>query len=175
MGLERRKDSRWWYGRWEVNGKRFCQNLNVPIAGEEGERAFDKSRAKAQAALEALIAKARDKANAEELVQTIHRIRTGHRVGAIPLAELPDRWATIPRKRKPNARYAAQCRALLSRFAAYVTAQDAEAQAMDAVTPELAAAFLATEEKRGVTAKTWNHRHPIGFAEAGEKLGWRCI
>jgi integrase len=156
MGLERRKDSRWWYGRWEVNGKRFCQNLNVPIAGEEGERAFDKSRAKAQAALEAVIAKSRDKANAEELVQTIHRIRTGHRVGAIPLAELPDRWATIPRKRKPNARYAAQCRALLSRFAAYVTAQDAEAQAMDAVTPELAAAFLEAEEKRGVTAKTWN-------------------
>lgn len=44
----------------------------------------------------------------------------------------------------------------MSRFAAYITAQDAEAQAMDAVTPELAAAFLETEEKRGVTAKTWN-------------------
>ena len=156
MGLERRKDSQWWYGRWEVNGKRFCQNLNVRIAGEEGERAFEKSRAKAQANLEHLIAGSREKTNAEELVQTIHQIRTGHRVGAIPLAELPDRWATLPRKRKPNGRYADQCRALLSRFAAFITAQDAEAQAMDAVTPEIAAAFLEVEEKRGVTAKTWN-------------------
>jgi integrase len=156
MSLERRKDSQWWYGRWEVTGKRFCQNLNVRIAGEEGDRTFDKSRAKAQAALERLITDSREKSNAEELVQKIHKIRTGHRVGAIPLADLPDRWATLPRKRQTNERYAAQCRALLSRFTAFVTARDAEALAMDAVTPELAAAFLHAEEKRGVTAKTWN-------------------
>ena len=97
MGLERRKDSQWWYGRWEVNGKRYCQNLNIRIEGEEGGRVFDKSRAKGQAALERLIADSRDKTNAEELVQAIHKIRTGHRVGAIPLAELPERWATIQR------------------------------------------------------------------------------
>lgn len=156
MSLERRKDSQWWYGRWEVSGKRFCQNLNVRIAGAEGERAFDKSRAKAQAALERLIDGSRDKANAEELVQTIHRIRTGHRVGAISLADLPDRWASLPRKRKPNERYAAQCRALLSRFAAFVAARDSAALALDAVTPEIATAFLHAEETRGVTAKTWN-------------------
>ena len=156
MGLERRKDSQWWYGRWEVNGKRYCQNLNIRIEGEEGGRVFDKSRAKGQAALERLIADSRDKTNAEELVQAIHKIRTGHRVGAIPLAELPDRWATIQRKRKPNERYAAQCRAILSRFSAFIIAQDPEAQALDAVTPEAAAAFLEAENKRGVTAKTWN-------------------
>ena len=156
MGLERRKDSQWWYGRWEVNGKRYCQNLNIHVEGDEGGRVFAKSRAKAQASLERLIADSREKANAEELVQTIHRIRTGHRVGAIPLAELPDRWAALPRKRKPNARYAEQCRALLARFAAFIVAQDPKAETMDAVSPELAAAFLEAEERRGVTAKTWN-------------------
>ena len=156
MGLERRKDSQWWYGRWEVNGKRFCQNLNVRIVGQEGERAFNKARAKAQATLERLTADSREKGNAEELVQTIHRIRTGNRVGAIPLAELPERWAGLARKRKPNERYAAQCRSLLARFATFICARNPDADDMGAVTPELAAAFLDAEERRGVTAKTWN-------------------
>jgi len=156
MGVERRRDSQWWYGRWEVNGKRFCKNLNIKVAGQEGERAFDKSRAKAQAELEKLMASSQEKGRSEELLQAIHRIRTGHEVGAIPLTDLPDRWAEIPRKKKPSDRYAAQCKSALARFADFVTETDPDALAMDHVTPELARAFLEAEEARGVTAKTWN-------------------
>ena len=31
MGLELRKSSKYWYGRFEVNGQRLCINLGVEV------------------------------------------------------------------------------------------------------------------------------------------------
>lgn len=56
MPLEIRKESNggirpFWYGRYKINGKRFCQNLGVKITGtppaslslkEEGDAAFER-------------------------------------------------------------------------------------------------------------------------------------
>jgi hypothetical protein len=80
MALEiQRGRSKWWYDRVEVNGRRLSKNLGVEVRGavpgsleELGDIAFERSRAKAQAALEKLQLDLKKRSTAEELVQTIH-------------------------------------------------------------------------------------------------------
>ena len=53
--------SQWWYGVYEIDGKRRVSNLDVKIEGRipesirgEGDKVFEASRIRAQAALDAL-------------------------------------------------------------------------------------------------------------------------
>ena len=86
--------SKWWYGRVAIGERRLLKNLGVKIGGEVpakltqfGDPVFERTRAKAQAALEKLQLDLKKRSTAEELVQTIHEIRTGGRVQSIPLAD----------------------------------------------------------------------------------------
>ena len=93
MSLElRRGVSEWWYGKFKADGRRFTKNLGVKVQGvvpptlrEMGDIAFERSRAKAQAAMEKFQEELKRRSSAEELVQTIHEIRTGARASPIPL------------------------------------------------------------------------------------------
>ncbi len=170
MPLELRKKPdgairKWWYGRYEVNGKRYCDNLGVKITGtppaslslmHEGDTAFERSRATALAKLTGLVEEARTKRHSARLVEKLYELKTGERVRSVALANLPDEWQKIPRRRKPNERYTAQCRSTLARFAAFVRAHNPKAEEISHVTRDVARAFMETEESRGVTAKTWN-------------------
>ncbi|MFA6960461.1 MAG: hypothetical protein WC205_06910 [Opitutaceae bacterium] len=87
--------SRWWYGRVTVRGRVLCKNLGVEIEGnpparlsEVGDIVFERSRSKAQAALERFQIEIRKRSAAEELVQTIHEIRTGERIRSIELKDI---------------------------------------------------------------------------------------
>ena len=154
-----------WYGRYDVNGKRYTINLGVKIAGtppasmslrEEGDKAFERSRAQANERLNQIIEEARRKHDSAHLVERIYEIKTGEAIKSVALDDLPDEWQKIPRRRKPNERYAAQCRSTLARFAVFVRAQNAKAEEISHVTRDLARAFMEAEDSRGVTAKTWN-------------------
>jgi integrase len=152
-----------WFGAFEINGKRFAQNLGVKIAGtpptslkEEGDAAFERSRATAQAKLDQIVEEARSKQGSERLVEKLYEIKTGEAVRSVRLDKLAEEWAKIPRKRKPDERYAAQCQSTLKRFAEFVQRLNPKADEIAHVTRTVARAFLSAEEKRGVTAKTWN-------------------
>lgn len=154
-----------WYGRYEINGKRFCENLGVKIAGNppqpfslsaEGDGAYERSRAKAQAALQSIVEEARSKRDSVRLVEKLYEIKTGEKIQSVKLVDLPAEWSRIPRKREPNERYAAQCRSTLSRFASFVRDQNPQADDLGHVTRSLARSFMEAEAARGVTAKTWN-------------------
>lgn len=154
-----------WYGRYEVNGKRYCDNLGVEIAGEppvpftlkqEGNGAFERSRATALAKLQSIVAEARSKRDSARLVEKLYEIKTGEQIQSVKLAELSEEWAKIPRKRPPNERYARQCRSTLKRFADFVREHNAQAEELGHVTRQTARAFMEAEAARGVTAKTWN-------------------
>jgi integrase len=154
-----------WYGRYKINGKKYAINLGVKIAGtppssyslkDEGDKAFEVSRARARDKLTEEIEKARSPHQAARLVERIYEIKTGEKIQSIPLNKLADNWAQIPRKRKPNARYAKQCHSTLTRFASFAQDANSNAREIGNVTKTLARSFMDAEEARGVTAKTWN-------------------
>jgi integrase len=154
-----------WFGAFEVNGKRSCVNLGVRIGGtpppslllkDEGDAAFERSRATALAKLENIVEEARSQRSSERLVEKLYEIKTGEQIKSVKLAELPAEWAKIARKRTPDKRYAKQCQSRLRQFADFVRRQNTKVEEIAHVTRTAAQAFLNEEEERGVTAKTWN-------------------
>jgi integrase len=154
-----------WYGRYEINGRKHYLNLDVKVAGnppaslslrDEGDGAFERSRATALAKLESIVEEARSQRSSERLVEKLYEIKTGEQIKSVKLSELPAEWGRIARKRTPDERYAKQCMSRLAQFAAFVRGQNAKAEEIAHVTRTAARAFLNAEEKRGVTAKTWN-------------------
>jgi integrase len=154
-----------WYGRYEVNGKRHYVNLGVKVSGtppaslklrDEGDTAFERSRAAAIAKLESLVEESRTTRNSERLVEKLYEIKTGETIKSVKLEKLADEWVKIPRKRKPDDRYASQCKSTLARFAAFVRLENSKADEIAHVTRTVARSFMEAEAKRGVAAKTWN-------------------
>ena len=154
-----------WFGRFEINGKRFCYNLGLKIAGtppeslslmDDGDAAFERSRAAAQAKLDGIVEEARTRLGSARLVEKLYEIKTGEAIRSVPLSNLPEEWAKIARKRKPNARYSSQCQSTLKRFTAFVRHENVKTVEIAHITRAAARAFMDAEANRGITAKTWN-------------------
>ncbi len=164
MSLElRRGVSEWWYGKFKANGRKFTKNLGVKVQGvvpptlrEMGDIIFERSRAKAQAACERLQEELKRRSAAEELVQTIHEIRTGARVTSIPLTEMGPRWRAILRRRPLSESYAVQKVRCIERFVRFVKKSSPALHEMAQIQAPLASAFCRAELARGVAAKTYN-------------------
>ncbi|MGC4074880.1 MAG: tyrosine-type recombinase/integrase [Nibricoccus sp.] len=165
MPLElQRGRSKWWYGRFEVNGRNLCKNLGVEVKGaippsltDQGDLAFECSRAKAQAALEKLQLDAKKRSTAEELVQAIHEIRTGSRIGSIPLDEGAIRWKALPRRRPLSARYIKQAESWMSDFVTFVNANYPAVKEMADVQQSMGRSYFTKVEAKGVSGKTYNN------------------
>lgn len=154
-----------WYGRYEVNGRRYCAKLDVPFRGkppasgslkDEGDPAFEYSRLRAKAKLDETIEEARSKKDAARLVERLYENKTGTKLEIVRLDKLSAAWAKVPRKHPPSPRYAAQCAVLLERFAKFVRTANPKAENLTDVNRDVARSFLEAEAARGVTAKTWN-------------------
>jgi len=173
MPLEFRKNrggtlrSQWWYGRYEVRGKRYCDNLGIKVAGkppaslslrERGDDVYEKSRTLAEAKLAEIVEEARHKGQTAHLVERLYQIKTGEKFRSLPLDALPDAWERIPRKRAPSPTYTVDCRRILTRFGAFVRERNPQARDMSDVTADMARQFLEAEAKRGLSAKSWNDR-----------------
>ena len=90
------------------------------------------------------------------MVEKLYEIKTGETIRSVLLSNLPEEWGKIARKRKPNDRYASQCKSTLNRFAKFVHQENVKALEIAQVTRTLARSFMEVESNRGVTAKTWN-------------------
>jgi integrase len=156
MALEIRKTSKWWYGRWMKNGVRSCSKLDVAIVGKPGEAAFELSRQKAQEALEKLTAGVKELKRPEDLVQEIHRVKFGHRIGSIPLPHLFQEWQKISRKRQPKQKYIDWAGGIFGRLEAFVKRDFARVKEMAGVDRKIAEAFMRAEEDRKISPKTYN-------------------
>ena len=163
MPLEMRKDSRWWYGRFQANGKFFCKNLGVEVRGtvpsslkELGDPTFERSRTLAEAALKRLQEDLRKRTTSEELVQTIHEIRTGDRVHSLALAKMPEAWTMVDRHRPPSTRYLENGMSKLGQFIAFMNEHYPIVREMADVQTKMARDFLKSEADRGVAPKTYN-------------------
>ena len=161
--LEMRKGSKWWYGRWHARNKLYVVNLDVVIEGKRpasvrqtSDRLFEASRAKAQAKLNGWVAQFKSR-RAEELIQTLHEIRTGSRVGAIAIDQMAERWLKIPRRKSRLVeQYKQSALAIFARFRAFLAEQYPDVREMGQVTHAMAIAFIVAEEKRDIGGRTRN-------------------
>ena len=165
MSLEmRRGKSKWWYGRVTMNGDDVVKNLGVEIKGavppslkQQGDLPFERSRAKAQAALENLQLDFKKRATSEELVQTIHEIRTGARVSSIPLTEIAPKWKALPRRRPLSPRYVKQAESWTNTFVEFLKENHPAVREMADVQSAMARDYFKCEEKRSISPKTHNN------------------
>lgn len=156
--------SKWWYGVYEINGRRKVHALGIRVKGkqiptslkEEGDRAFEDSRIRAQAELEAVIEKAHAKKSARALVEEFYEMETGEKIEPMVVADLAKAWEAIPRRRPPNPRYMDQCRSTLGRFQKFMAEKYPAATKLVQVTTAIANAFMDEETARKVSPKTWN-------------------
>jgi hypothetical protein len=129
MGLELRRDknhelrSKWWYGRYMVDGKRHFINLGVEVKGkvpenlrERGDTAFECSRTLAAAKMKELLAEAHNTKTAKHHLQELYEIKAGENIAQIPLTELEAHWEVLPTKRKRSAQQARNMKANIRMF-----------------------------------------------------------
>lgn len=123
---------------------------------DQGDTAFEVSRALAHAKLGTIIEEARSKRDSARLVEKLYAIKTGERIKTVKIEAIADEWNKIPRHRKPTEKYACECRAGLKRFTAFLRQEFPKVDDLAQVTRTVARAFLDVESRRGVTARTWN-------------------
>ncbi len=163
MSLEIRKNSRWWYGVFVVNGRKTVVNLGVPITGKRprkrtmlGDDEFERSRGRAMEAHDKRFIEIQEDRTGEKMLTKLAEIKTGREVTFPKLADLPRHWAAIPRRKPPGTAHAKRCRITLERFAAFARDHQPGVEEFVAIKPETAKAFMAAEEARGLSPATWN-------------------
>ncbi len=163
-GVARRKTSKWWYGRYKVDGKEYFKNLRVGVRGtppksdeEHGSVQYEKSRTEAEILLRGLLKEIETGKPAEELAQAVHEARTGgRRVVVHDLADLPDLWKQIPRTKAPTTQHAKQCISTINSFLNYCAEHFPELSKLDHLSEEQARQYMNWQEARGISPKTWN-------------------
>lgn len=163
MSLVIRKTSKWWYGRYKVDGKEFVKNLQVEIRGtsplslkETGSVQFENSRGKAQAALEKLLEDVHSGKSETRLAEAVYEARAGKKLKRYKVKDLSQIWKDKPRKRPPTEEHGKQVVAKLDRFADFLKANHPKLTRVDQLRPIHVQAFLDELEQSGVTAETWN-------------------
>jgi len=163
MGLEMKRGSQWWYGRYRQNDKIVQVRLDVKIAGrrpakisETGDRAFENSRGEAARVLQRVMEALRGDPLAERSLQRLVELKTGRKASFPRLADLPALWGDLPRSRAPSRRYLRQGTATLKQFVAFVAARQPQAAEFVSVSPETAKAFF--KELTGLAPKSYNDK-----------------
>jgi len=162
-GLERRKTSRFWYGRFQVDGKRTVKNLYVEVRGtppsdteEHGSVQFERSKAEAEAALKSMLAEINGSKTNEELAQAVHEVRTGRRVDSHELEDLPHLWENKPRSKPVSVGHRKRSIARINDFAEWMREQYPNIKRLNHLSVDHARAFMDWQKKRGINPRTWN-------------------
>ncbi len=171
MGLEitRKKDgtlrSKYWYGRFEVNGQTKTVSLNVEIKGpvpatlrEIGDPRFERSRAQAQVKLDELIREARSHKAAEKHLQDLYELKAGDALHNEPLTSLERIWDELPTKKTRSERWIITQHNSLKAFREFITAQHPQVTTMPQVTRSMALAWMRKLDEKGFGAETYNHK-----------------
>jgi integrase len=142
----------YWYGAFDVDGKRKIINTGVkwtgtpPASGslrDPGDIAFERSRAKAEAIVEAQRDESKSKGNATHLVERLIEAKTGTALEYTRIDELADKWSKLPREGDVGTGHIEQCRVVFASFADFMQERNPDAVHLYQVTAEDAAAWLA--------------------------------
>jgi integrase len=155
MGVEvtRKKNgslsSKWWYGRFTVEGKPKCMNLGVKAAGtvpsslkQQGDTAFERSRMRAQLKLDELKKEAVSQKAAEHHLKELYEIKSGGGIQQIELTEMEERGELLPAKRKRSAQQTAVQKANIRRFREYIQENHPQVKYLSQVSRKMALAWV---------------------------------
>ena len=116
-----------WYGKYDVDGKAHVFNLAVPVKGKtpanlwkRGDAAFERSRKEAQTEYIRTVEQARGKGRAEYLVERLIEMKTGRSVDHVRIADLADRWLSMPRDGKLTPAYVAGIKSACRQFKVFM-------------------------------------------------------
>lgn len=171
MGLEitRKKDgslrSKWWYGRFEVNGKTKCVNLDVEIKGRVpktlrkiGNPLFERSRAQAQVKLDGLVREARSQKVAEKHLEDLYELKSGAELQYAQLTELEMLWDQQPTKKSRSTQWIKNQHSSLKAFREHIQKSHPSIQTLAQITPGLAREWMRSYEEKNLCAETYNHK-----------------
>ena len=163
MGLEMKRGSQWWYGRYRQNQKIVQVRLDVKIAGrrpikisDTGDRAFENSRGEAARELQRVMEELRGDPLAERSLQRLVEIKTGQKANFPKLADLPFLWSALPRRRTPSPRYLQQGIATLKQFVAFLATHQPQTTEFVSVSPTTARSFF--EGIKDLSPKSYNDK-----------------
>jgi integrase len=171
MGLELRRDknhklrSKWWYGRYMVDGKRHFTNLGVEVKGKvpknlrkQGDMAFECSRTLADAKLKDLISEAHSTKSATHHLQELYEIKAGEDVRQVDLKDIEQTWRNLPQRRKRSALWEKNQCGTLKKFREFIEREYPAVQTLGQVTPRIAEHWLRHLEESGYAAATYNDK-----------------
>jgi len=184
LEIQRKKDgtlrSKWWYGRFAVNGKSSVVNLGVEIKGAvpgslkiRGDNAYEHSRMKAYVKLEDLIAEANSRKAAEHHLEKLYELKAGADLKEVPVAEIAARWIALPARRKRTTSWEKTQCARFKLFSSYIQTYYPAAKYISQVTPKMAREWLHSVEDHYAPA-TYNELRNLlkGFFErVGHEAG----
>lgn len=165
MPLELKPTSNWFYGRFEVNGKRMFVNLGVPIKGQrpttlrvQGDVEFECARTRAQIELEKRIEESKRQTTAESTLRKIYEAKTGQQIGGLALNEIITAWDRVPQKRARSPRYVSQAHSVLNKFLAFIAQNHPKVTALSGVSHRMVLDFLTGDDTKKMSPRTWNAR-----------------
>ena len=162
VALRRQRDGNlrpFWYGEYrDGDGNRIVVNLGKwrgtpPPAllgtGDQttGNAAFEASREDAETELQKQAEEAKRKGRAEHLVERLIEVKTGRAVEHVRIAELADRWLSMPRGGDLTEAHAAGIKAACKRFMAFMRKRNKEARYLYEVTTTDAGKFAESMRK----------------------------
>jgi len=147
--------SQFWYGDFLVGGKRWVVSTGVSVAGKPGSKEFERSRGAAQAAHDRILAEYRARDNDAKLAERIIEHRQGHKRTTHRVADMVALFERIPRRRKPGEAYLKQCRLICQMFTESFPNRK-ESSPLDRVSAAAVASFMAQQEARNASVRTWN-------------------
>jgi len=166
MALDWKKTSEWWYARYTVNGKTKLVNLGVKIEGHRpesingrGNEAFRRSRDRAKIKHDESLAAIREKRNLQHLTERMIELKTGEAMKDFAVTDLIQGWERMPKKKSReelHPRYVDAVHATLRRFVDFIQAKHSNIRDVSQVGRAVAWEFIASEESRGLSAKTRN-------------------
>lgn len=171
MGLEiqRKKDgtlrSKWWYGRFEVNGESKCINLGIEVKGaipknlrKQGDTAFECSRTLAAAKLKELIADAQSRKTAAHHLLELYEIKSGEELAQIPLSEMAEQWDLLPTKKKRSPLRTKNQLTSIRQFRKFIETHFPQATTMSQITHKMALSWMRDLDSRGMAGSTYNSK-----------------
>ena len=183
MGLELRRDknhnlrSKWWYGRYMIDGKRRFVNLGVEVRGstpknlrEQGNMAFECSRTLAAAKLKDLLERAQNKKTAAHHLQELYEIKAGEEISQISLTKLGDEWDLLPVKKKRSPLRTSNQLTSIRQFQKFIKADFPQAKLMSQITRRMALGWMKNLDDQGMAGSTYNTKLSL-LKGIFEKLG----